>query len=493
MMMTRPHVLCARTVVCVLMIGACAGSAFGKTQSATIRISMAEPATAAPPPLEVGDAADVRLVIAKNLLQQCTIENKPAEIKAEANPLSLILGVATKLFGVSGALPSDVRDFEACDIDAETPPDGDADAERIEATLKDVFARLRAFRLSLVSYERGNAGSANAIGAEIGKLTRCVAERADGSGDEYVCHDVKVFAKARDRVLQSVRTFLEQTPVPGSEGLNAELDAVKKALVARIPGKLDPNWLPNALTRIDCYAGQMENLNDRRKRLVAAREQLLNFAAAATMFQPVNGDERELVVPLRGFRSSVAAVTVSCVNYFPKQATVSLDGKPDQKVDSLALSITFKSPARLAASGGLLYSAIGKLRYGSQPVKTGVDANGTDTFVLKIAETDRSSTQTVPFFFLHGRLFGVRPVYSYVTGGVGLNANSGGTQVEYFAGGTLGIKNVYFGVGAHFGRVQELAGNFKLDEVVPDRLVPPVTRPYRKRIAATVSYKLPLP
>jgi hypothetical protein len=485
----------ARRIGAVVIVSVCALGASARTSTAAthkpIVVDMTNPAAAPPRRVDVDDAADVQLSIKKGMLQQCSVETKVDAIKPEANPIGTIIGIAAKL-AAGVAVKNLPAEPEACSgIGPVMPPAGDRDAAEIEIGLSGVQQRLIAIREELTGQEHDGPFSVDALGDEIGKLTRCVGTSDDAGSDRDVCRDAEAFSGARDRVVRKIQLVLERRPLAGSDGLSAVLVDLKKLLVARVPKTIDSAWYWNAVRRIDCYASQIDNLGDRRKVLAAARVQLGAFAAAAMAFKPSTAPFN-LDIPVRRVSSSVLTATVTCVNVFTRQPTLpGPRGAGEIAIDPVPVVITFQSPPRLAASAGLLLSTIDKLQYGTQPAKTGVDATGTDTAVTRIVVTDTTSAQTVPFSFLHLRLVGWRPGYGYLTGGIGLNPNNGSTQVEYFAGLSLGIKNVMLSAGAHYGRVQELAGGFHIGDIVGDKAVAPVSLRYVARLGVSVSYKIP--
>jgi hypothetical protein len=160
----------------------------------------------------------------------------------------------------------------------------------------------------------------------------------------------------------------------------------------------------------------------------------------------------------------------------------------------MSIVVTFSSPPRFVATGGLLYSSVGKLQFGTQPVKTGVDATGTATVETRILESDRTNTQIVPISLLHGRLGTRGQLSAYATLGIGLNANNGSKQVEYFLGVSGSIRDVFISVGRHYARQQALANGFAVNDLVPEKFAGlPVVRRSENDWSLVLSYRLPLP
>ena len=93
--------------------------------------------------------------------------------------------------------------------------------------------------------------------------------------------------------------------------------------------------------------------------------------------------------------------------------------------------------------------------------------------------TDSARVQLIPMAYVNYRPFHYRTFRygkgkedelvwtAHLSGGFGVNPNTGTNQPEFFAGLALGLNRFMFHSGVHFGRTESLGGGFKLNCPVP--------------------------
>jgi hypothetical protein len=80
---------------------------------------------------------------------------------------------------------------------------------------------------------------------------------------------------------------------------------------------------------------------------------------------------------------------------------------------------------------------------------------------------------------------------THISGGFGINPNSGTNQPEFFAGFALGMNRFIFHSGVHYGRTQSLAGGYTLGSPVPSGLTTaPISWSYHPAFSIGFSVRL---
>jgi len=77
-----------------------------------------------------------------------------------------------------------------------------------------------------------------------------------------------------------------------------------------------------------------------------------------------------------------------------------------------------------------------------------------------------------------------------LTGGFGVNPNSGTADPEYFAGIFGSVDRLNLHLGWDRGRIQTLGGNFKVGDVVADGTTIPTDRHFIGKLAFAISVRL---
>jgi hypothetical protein len=434
--------------------------------SQTIEIDTRVPNIAPPPPLDVRNRDAVGVRIHHLPILQCKIDTKAEPLREEPNPILTILQAASKIFA-GGA----VSRTTSCPTPI-APPSGDQEARRIETQL----GRLAGVVDTLISDPQKYYERHEALVARIRAFSRC--QLRDGSP---AC-DPAQFEGHRKALETDLNLFLDDVP-PSTDAAAFLVEVLKKSLGARLAtdeSTPDGNdWLSNAVLRLECYARAFERVLERRKIVLASREEMRK---ALETLVALRAARVETVVQLRREHESRVTATATCTNRFTKEVDV----------PAINFVITYHDRPALFVSAGLAYSTGDKRTIGSQAVRTGVDSNGAVTFRNEIAETDSAEYQVVPFTFLSWMPLQGRHVDVGVAAGIGLNANNGGKQVECMVGPSVGYRNVYVVVGVHRLRRPEPGGGFSEGDVLPSGFPGvPIRRDVRNVLAVALTYKLP--
>jgi hypothetical protein len=227
-----------------------------------------------------------------------------------------------------------------------------------------------------------------------------------------------------------------------------------------------------------------------------------------------NGNPKEsidLAVPRA--KSGTLTGSITCLNRLDNTKVT---------LDTMPYSVTYQKVPLIGFSTGILFSPIPKQIFGTETVK---DTSTTPPVTTpptpigtfsQVALTDSASAQVVPFSFLSLR---VLPGWSYrkpanagnslynthpriarflskrvftggLTGGFGVNPNSGTADPEYFAGIFGSVDRLMFHAGWDRGRIQTLNGQFKLGDVVPDGTTIPTSHHFIGKFAGAISVRL---
>lgn len=451
-----------------------------------------------PKPFKFLNGTAVTLVVKRSPVNTCTLTMKREELKPEPNPLAQFLKVITGL----GVIPlfksndagTDVPEEICKDVPAVNPPSS-PDVARIEAEIKYLLETLK----RSVGELDATRAKYKTLNDKIGDFTGCKNDICDTitvDGKEVVKPE---FNTAKNNLKNAVDVELKNE-VPSIESAELQMSTLKKAIAEGYKKTNDPAeeaWVRSVNQRLDCLARNLEPIRKKRESLAAARIELERFRDLLNAHQSKVADERRLIAD----NDAKVTGTITCTNYFTKQVATELvtrsgnaGGEQSVSIEPIPFTVTYQNPPRGSVSAGLLFTTLDKRQIGIQPVRTGTAADGTSTFRLTFAETDRADGQLVPFTFYNHRIWGSRKFSLNGSGGVGVNPNNGATQVEFFFGGSLGFNNFFLQLGGHVGRWQELGGGFTLgDTVTASPPVVPIERRYTVRPSIGVSYKLPLP
>lgn len=158
---------------------------------------------------------------------------------------------------------------------------------------------------------------------------------------------------------------------------------------------------------------------------------------------------------------------------------------------SCVSAVDGKTPTTTNISYSLLYqdvphwtSSLGFLTSFQEKKIIGI-ANESDTSTTPPSNvqffriTDRARVQVIPMAFVNYRLGGYGTTHygstkedeliwtAHLSGGFGINPNSGTNQPEFFGGLALGLNRFMFHAGMHIGRTESLGGGYSLNTAVP--------------------------
>jgi hypothetical protein len=430
-----------------------------------------------PDSLRVDKGTRILLRIRKNMFHACTVTSKVDPVPASPDPVAQILGI---LGTIPGMLTADRRPVPP--VSAPSPRPSDVLARQMAELLTDLVDL--------------NADLEDQI-AQIRRRTTSLPEwiACDGSA---VCSDRDAARSKLDALASAIQRTLSP-PIASTIVASARAAELLKAITARMnhDANEDDDTLSEAFARMRSIQELIDAAGERRQIAIRAREALQIVRDRIVAFTP----QAYVDEPLAAQDNIRSTVTVTCANIVTQQPIVytKRENRPveEDRIPPVTATIIYQNTPRATVSAGVLYSTLGGREIGVAPHSTGTDASGVTTYQRRIAETDRSTWQLLPFSFLNVTVPGVGRRRFHLAGslGIGLNPNNGSTVVEYFAGGTLGIgRSVGIQVGAHLGTRLEPAEQFAVGDAVPDRLtVIPTTHVRTTALGIALSYGLPFP
>lgn len=218
----------------------------------------------------------------------------------------------------------------------------------------------------------------------------------------------------------------------------------------------------------------------------------LSLSAKETFFDKEQENAFKKDLPLLHYNQQKVVTSVVCTN--------ELTGKP--AATPIPVTVLYKSDPKLSVSAGPLFSTLPKQKLGITQVNTGLNDENQPTFRSDFGIVDRASIQVIPFFFLNYRLNYLdkfknptkSPKFSInLSGGIGVNPNSGTNEVEFFVGPSIGYKRFFFQFGDHIGRFQEgFTGGFNIGDPFPAGFPStlPIKKVYKHRFGFAISYRI---
>jgi hypothetical protein len=470
-----------------------------------LTINTNTPAKEVPKPLEVDNGTVVTVKGSKSFINKCVVATKREEIQPEPNPLAQIIKVLFGLGAFNLAKSGSICDSPVSSLPTIPNPNPgpasivDPEAARIETEIDALRASLLATSATSVlslraDYEKMADRITHFAGCEAVRVVGgSLVTETNGGKETYVydaiCDNESAFNNGKNRLKNDLVELLKlgadptARELPAIESAEVRLAAIRKAITEGYKGKggaVESAWIDSVNRRLDCLAQRLEAVRKSRAFLQTASAQFESFYELLDAHKTRNTYEQPLIAD----SNAKVTGTVTCTNFFTKQPAF----------DPIPFTVKYQSAPRGTVTAGIIYSTLDKRQIGIVPVLSGTAADGSDTFRLTFGETDRGSGQIIPFTFYNHRLWGDRKYSLNGSGGVGVNPNNGATQVEFFFGGSVGIKNVFLQFGGHVGRWQELGGGFVIGDAVtaaPPSV--PIERRYSVRPAVGVSYKIPLP
>jgi hypothetical protein len=158
--------------------------------------------------------------------------------------------------------------------------------------------------------------------------------------------------------------------------------------------------------------------------------------------------------------------TLTCVTYVDQKTPT---------LNAVNFPILYQSLPIFSMSPGVLMTFREKYNLG---ITNTTDQSGNNQQIFGV--TDRARLQVFPMAFVNLRI-GPRKFYlpigsethpwfllsGALTGGIGVNSNSGTNQVEFFVGPSMMFGKLIVSPGVHYGRVQSIGGGYSLNQTLP--------------------------
>jgi hypothetical protein len=175
--------------------------------------------------------------------------------------------------------------------------------------------------------------------------------------------------------------------------------------------------------------------------------------------------------------------------------------------DNINYSVQYQDLPLLSLSTGILLTFQQKEVIGTTYVPSTDPTTGDPTAVAEFGITSSGRVQIFPMAFVNWRVGSYRWYHTVdwgrtkeerlmlstaLSGGIGVNSNSGTSQAEFFGGPTIMLNKVLLSPGVHIGRVQRLTNGFILNTPEPTGFsgTPPVKWEYRPAFSIGVSFRV---
>ena len=438
-------------------------------------------------PIQVPNGSHVVIRMTnKSPFDDCTLGDVKLEDIKQTNPIVTILQLLTKsATGVS--LPQGASNFiqqlssQKADPNVVTSP-----ADNLVPDILDMSTDLK----------NEIDASVTTIASQVGLAKKIDQLFSDPPRNPQDFDDkVSPIEKELDNVTSSTDPSLDAEQIRYGILHDRLKDIISKGPVAK---SHDLTTIPLAEKALDTLAGQLAALKANYDAISASRTQFKSVLAFLKQTDDVRNSVKfnpfvKDVPVLRGTQKT-ATTSVTCSNTFTKKAST----------PQIGITVLYENDPRLSVSVGPLLSTIEKRKLGTTAVSTGLNSSGVPTFKTIFAVVDQAPVQVVPFAFLNYRIVYFhkapnptqRPLFSiHASLGIGVNPNSGTNEVEFFAGPSLGFKNLLIQFGDHIGRFQQgFKGGFNIGDTVPPNFPStlPINKVYRNGFAIALSYKLPL-
>jgi hypothetical protein len=189
-------------------------------------------------------------------------------------------------------------------------------------------------------------------------------------------------------------------------------------------------------------------------------------------------------------RKATSPGSISCVS--------DIDGKTPTTTN-INYSLLYQDVPRWTASVGFLVTSQEK-KIIDIATQTGSDPSS-PTQVFQT--TDRAPVQVLPMVYVNYRFLRYASTHygkgkedeliwtAHVSGGFGVNPNTGTNQPEAFLGLALGLNRFLIHPGVHFGRTESLGGGFALNSTVPSGITKaPITFSYHPAFSVGFSVRV---
>jgi hypothetical protein len=463
-----------------------------------------------PARIRVNDRAPVTLrLTGVSPIDVCLVSSKPQTVTPVTNPLEALINTISGLKSFdfepatqfSAAAIDNIVLFQA--VSPAQPPPGETEAEkraRLEAEKKAAEAKaaddeaLKLFR-ALAKTLRPTAEPVfvkqtawqGYYKADLVAIATYLAQ--DYRGTQYVN-----FRPESDPLLASVRSH-QSFPTAAPADPASPPSEVDYAALQALVDELKPlqTRLVSSCTTAGqkCDAGALETtarlLDSANAVLLVAQDNLKILqtaqAAVVTGYTALDKVYQDYQTRIR-LRTIVGVgnILVQDIPLGPDYGatdtgsiTCTSDAAPTQATtDAINFTVLYQNVPALTVSVGLLTTFLEKTEIGTTP-----KLNSDGTFSTYFAVTDSARASVFPMAYVNYRVcppvlknWWGQPeselvITNSISGGIGVNPNTGTNQVEFFVGDAIGFNRVYIHLGAHFGRTESLGGGFQLNTVVP--------------------------
>jgi hypothetical protein len=274
--------------------------------------------------------------------------------------------------------------------------------------------------------------------------------------------------------------------------LNANLTALQTAQTALRASYLAAGKLQDSLYQLQ---GQRKN-NQPFEPNTGYRDYVVDKNITPTIFIDAAGDLFETIA-IAPDRNNTLTGALSCVSTVDMKTPTA---------DSINYSILYQDLPLLSLSTGVLLTFQQKEVIGTTYVPS-TDPSGNPIAVAEFGVTASGRVQVFPMAFVNVRAGSYRWYHTIdwgrtreerlivsgaITGGIGVNSNSGTNQPEFFGGPTLMFNKVLISPGVHIGRVERLGNGFTIGETEPTGFSgnPPLNWEYRPAFSLGISFRV---
>jgi len=253
--------------------------------------------------------------------------------------------------------------------------------------------------------------------------------------------------------------------------------------VAKLPtlSQCDLDHLREVDVIVDRAKAEMSLLSDNNKSLEAAQTALkASYMALVKISDDFNRRKGQRIVSVDAAGVLVQEFNLGTDRKDTSPGYISCVSDKDgvtPTTTNINYSLLYQDVPHWSASVGLLTSFLPKTIIGIANETTPGTSPPVNMQVFAV--TDRARVQLIPMAYVNYR---IAPYLSshygkgkedelvwtaHLSGGFGVNPNTGTNQPEFFLGFALGLNRFMLHPGVHFGRTQSLGGGYSLNEPVP--------------------------
>jgi len=284
--------------------------------------------------------------------------------------------------------------------------------------------------------------------------------------------------------------FLHAKPTPAVAGGDACDTAAWKDWLANCGGQADLKDAQDRLAAVEKDVLDMASDSD-KAREIAKRRGLLSYWQNLITSLKAESFVTQTEVPCgvlfnKNKQTAVALVLADRVSLFDFQT-------PQPQTKNSLVTVECASP--FSVSAGVAFSTIVDRELSL--VHSAPTGGGT-TSELRFGESTRSRVHPMPMGMVHARFheWADHRYAAHASFGVAANIkgdNAGGSNAEYLAGLSFSFfRTFYLTGGLHIGQSAELAGGFKVGDLVPsDVTEPPIRKSYKAGFGFAITFTKP--